>query len=82
MSDQESLSLSKNKPVEEEKAFDAEDFGKDAVGHLERMTKTGWIEIDEQSFRGTSPKEGKRKGTKPTITPIHHKEQKDKPANK
>ena len=57
MSDQESLSLSKNKPVvEEDKDFDIEDFGKDVSGHLERMTKSGWINIEEQGSRSSSPK--------------------------
>ena len=78
MNDQESLSLNKAKPaIEEGKDLDAEDFGKD-IGHLERMTKSGWINIDEHGSRSSSPKSPKE--VRLSISKVS-KDYKDKPAN-
>lgn len=78
MSDQDSLALSKNTPkLEEPKDVNAEDFGKD-IGKLEKMTTTGWINIDEQGSRSSSPR-----APKATRSPFEKfaKDFKDKPMN-
>ena len=81
MNDQDSLALSKAAPkLEEAKEVDAEDFGKD-IGKLEKMTTTGWINIDEQGSRSSSPRAPKATGLPKEFAKSHFKDFKDKPAN-